>query len=323
VLHITNGESVSGSLRAAGISGVTLAWNDVLHDGPVPGGLALEVLSRVRAQFLASQGWLSLEEVLADFRSRDAALARYSDHDEVVLWFEHDLYDQLQLIQILDWFAARYLGGARLTAIHSAVHLGEQQPATLSALFPTRTAVTGEQLSTARRAWNAFTNPDPRPLEAGDWTALPHLVAAFHRWLEEFPSTHNGLGRSRNQILQLLAGRPLTPVDLFVWNGDLEHGAHYVGDWSFFSYLRELSSAPSPALLHEDGQTFIPRRSLRTPLVLTPFGRDLLAGQADWIRTHGIDRWLGGVRLSGADAAWRWSGSALYPRTHGTSSPID
>jgi hypothetical protein len=32
-----------------------------------------------------------------------------------------------------------------------------------------------------------------------------------------------------------------------------------------------------------------------------------LAGQADWIRDcGGIDLWLGGVHLHGADAAWRW-----------------
>lgn len=311
MLHITNGESVSGSLRAAGIPGDTLAWTDILHDGPVPGGLPLDALSRVRAEFLAGQGWLPFDETWDTFRRRDSALARSSAHDEVVLWFEHDLYDQLQLIQVLDWFASRDRAPVRLTAIHAAIHLGEHQPATLAALFPSRTAVTLPQLDTGRRAWQAFTSADPRGLESGDWTALPHLSTALRRWLEEFPSVENGLGRSRRQILDLLSEQPLTPVELFISQGDLEEGAHYLGDWSFFEYLRELSHPNPAALLHDDGRPFRPYESLRAPLVLTPFGRALAAGRADWIQTHGIHRWLGGVIAGTPGAAWRWSGSRL------------
>ena len=56
VLHITNGDSAVGLMREGGISGDILPWRDVLHDGPVPGGLDLEALSRVRARFLADRG---------------------------------------------------------------------------------------------------------------------------------------------------------------------------------------------------------------------------------------------------------------------------
>jgi hypothetical protein len=188
--------------------------------------------------------------------------------------------------------------------------LGEQQPSTLATLFPTRRDVAADQLDTASRAWNAFTSPDPRAIETGVWAALPYLTTASRRWLEEFPSTRNGLSRSRRQILDLLNDRPYTPVELFVANGDLEAGAHYLGDWSFFAYLRELSAAASPALLDLAGQPFT-RESLRTPLAVTAFGRDLLAGRADWIRTNGIDRWLGGVHMNSTKSTWRWSGDRL------------
>ena len=51
------------------------------------------------------------------FVERDEAIARSHNHEEVVLWFEHDLYDQLQLIQILDWFSHQDLGHTRLSLI--------------------------------------------------------------------------------------------------------------------------------------------------------------------------------------------------------------
>ena len=110
MFHITNGESVVMSLRDSGLAGDVLAWRDALHEGPVPAGLALEQLSVVRAGFLTQAG-LSVpgEDVAASFRQRDASLKSTYSHDEIVLWFEHDLYDQLQLLQLLSWFSRECL----------------------------------------------------------------------------------------------------------------------------------------------------------------------------------------------------------------------
>ena len=35
------------------------------------------------------------------FEKRDAQIRKASDFQEIVFWFEHDLFDQLQLLQIL------------------------------------------------------------------------------------------------------------------------------------------------------------------------------------------------------------------------------
>src|SRR5579872_4110569 len=120
MLHITNGESVS--LPQTGLPGETLYWNDALHDGPVPRGLELEELSRVRERFISEFFGMPLSEV--SFRRRDEAIARFRDHEEVVLWFEHDLYDQLQLIQLLDWFAHQPAPLPKLSLINIDRYLG-------------------------------------------------------------------------------------------------------------------------------------------------------------------------------------------------------
>ena len=101
-LHITNGDSAATLLLQTGIEGRVLPWRDILHDGPVPAGLLDEELRKVRAQFISDQGWGGYESVLAEFEKRDLVLENIDEHDPIILWFEHDLYDQLQLIQILD-----------------------------------------------------------------------------------------------------------------------------------------------------------------------------------------------------------------------------
>jgi hypothetical protein len=35
-------------------------------------------------------------------------------------------------------------------------------------------------------------------------------------------------------------------------------------------------------------------------------GTAVLEGKADQVRSNGIDRWLGGVHLSGTEAEYRW-----------------
>src|ERR1041385_2361391 len=97
MLHITNGDSVVGTFRQVRFPGVYLPWRDVLHDGPVPQTETLSELSDVRAQALAAFGWGSYDKLRAEFAARDQALENFRKHEEVVLWFEHDLYDQLQL----------------------------------------------------------------------------------------------------------------------------------------------------------------------------------------------------------------------------------
>jgi hypothetical protein len=105
VLHITNGDSAGGLIQESDIGGDVLPWRDVLHEGPVPADLDLDDLSAIRAEYLAGRELGDLENLKRDFAERDNMLRRFADYDEVVLWFEWDLYDQLQLIQLLDFFA--------------------------------------------------------------------------------------------------------------------------------------------------------------------------------------------------------------------------
>ncbi len=114
-LHITNGDATVTVMEKARLGGEVLPWRDVLHEGSVPAGLSLAQMSEVRAQFIADCGWQTRDKAWADFRARDTKLASFRKYQEVILWFEHDLYDQLQLLQILDWFAGQDFNDTSLT----------------------------------------------------------------------------------------------------------------------------------------------------------------------------------------------------------------
>jgi hypothetical protein len=44
-----------------------------------------------------------------------------------------------------------------------------------------------------------------------------------------------------------------------------------------------------------------------TRLQLTEAGRAVLAGQEDHVALNGVDRWVGGVHLTGRAVRWRWN----------------
>jgi len=49
----------------------------------------------------------------------------------------------------------------------------------------------------------------------------------------------------------------------------------------------------------------------RSPVALTDAGLRVLSGSEDHVRLNGIDRWLVGIHLQGAEAAWRRDPIAL------------
>ena len=101
MLNITNGDSTANLMKEAGVIGDILPWRDVLHEGPVPAGLSFAAMSELRCDYIVSQCPAMEERVRKDFRERSHRLAQSKEDQEIILWFEHDLYDQLQLLQLL------------------------------------------------------------------------------------------------------------------------------------------------------------------------------------------------------------------------------
>ena len=310
-LHITNGDSVQ--IRDTGLEGDVLTWKDALHEGPVPGGLTLDELRPVRAHYLATLDHLPEREIMADLERRDRTLAEFRERSEIVLWFEHDLYDQLQLLQILDWFSREDPRATRLSLICTDTYLGSLRPVQLLALYPTRREVTAEQLNLASRAWSAFRAPEPKGLVPFAFEAvpdLPYLPGALRRHLEEFPSAESGLSRTERQILETLESGASSPGELFRTCQQREERI-FMGDLIFFAFMRRLASARAPLIrligTHPEDESFA-----RSQAEITPRGSAVLHDAADHISLNGIDRWLGGVHLYSPpggpqNAVWRWN----------------
>jgi hypothetical protein len=322
MLHVTNGSIAMSRLHDLGMPGAILAWDDVLHEGPVPEGLSDKELRRVRAEFLAA-GWDDIETIERSLRARDERLAAAAAADQVVLWFEHDLYDQLHVLQVLDQLAR--MGPARtarVTAILADDYLTAQPDERLQAWFDARPEVADHQWRAAAAAWQAFRAPVPSALNAfshpGAW---PALRSSIRRHLQQFPSMHTGLSRTEGQTLAAVAHGPLSLRAAFRASNHEVEEAVFMGDLAWWYHIRPLIAGPQPllAVIGDPPEDFHHPEWWRDDdaapmLTLTETGAGVLAGEADHVALNGINRWLGGVHLmalpgaagAGAAAMWRW-----------------
>jgi hypothetical protein len=312
LLHVTNGESAGNTLRQTAIGGAVLPWFDALHEGPVR-ALPRQELLRERARFLAACGWGRESAVLASFARRDAELLdALRAGRQVVLWFEHDLYDQLQLLDVLA--LAHSVGGApELIVIGSFpgkpsfAGLGELTAAELETLWPSRRPATPDALEAAAGAWAAFRAPEPAAI--AEWASretpeLPFLAAAFRRLLEELPAPGDGLSRTERAVLETIDAGARTPPASFVAAQRLED-APFLGDTWYFRTLAQLGQGVGRLVETDDGAPFPAAPPLgdsrlfaQLQLRLTANGERVLRGEANRLELLGVDRWIGGTHVT-------------------------
>jgi DNA-binding transcriptional MerR regulator len=324
LLHITNGESAGNTLRQTALGGAVLPWQDVLHDGPVP-ALPRQALLRTRARFLADCGWGREQALLSSLRRRDQQLLEALRDDlQVVLWFEHDLYDQLQLLDVLA-LAHTEEAAPELIVVGSSpgkpsfAGLGELTASELETLWPSRRRATPAALQAAARAWAALQGPVPTTLAewaSRDTAELPFLAPALRRLLEELPAPADGLSGTERRALEAVAAGAHTPPAAFVREQQLEE-APFLGDAWFYRALSVLGQGETRLLETDDGRPLPPPPPLsdsqhfaRLQLRLTSAGERTLRGEADRVELLGIDRWIGGTHIT-PDNTWRWDTTEL------------
>jgi hypothetical protein len=309
-LHVTNGDSTVPGIVGTGLAETILPWRDVLHEGPVPEVPDPE-LRRIRARFLAGEDAADVG-TLQEFERRDRTLAEHRD-GEYVLWFEADLYDQLQLAQILATLHALAVPAERVTLICIGEHLGsahfgglgELSSEQLARLPETAAAVlTPAALEHSVAAWAALRAPGPgalRSIAATPSAELRFLGEAFDRLGREYPSTRDGLSLTERRILAAVAEGAPDAGTAFV-RAAAREVRPFLGDTWCFDRMRRMAIGPEPLLVAEP-EVPVTRRSR---LSLTGTGRSVLAGEADHVVLNGVDRWVGGVHLQGQAVPWRW-----------------
>ncbi len=310
-LIVTNGDNAAELLRLAGRQATLLPWRDVLHEGPITRA-GLGAVTAERVAYLAGRFRVEQAEIAAEFAERDACLRAHRDFETVELWFEHDLYDQLQLVQVLAFFAGEAPRN-NLVLVQADDFLGTQTPDTILRFADKARPVTPADLALAAGVWSDLAAPSPERIAARlgqPEGPLPFLRPALTRFLEELPAPGSGLGRTEQTLLAAIAHGASQPAKLF-HQLIAEEEAAFMGDWSVFRLLDDLAFCAVPLIagLPTPEAEFDSTRFQDAALELTTAGEAVLAGEEDQVDLSGLDRWWAGTHLRGR-SVWRFDRDA-------------
>jgi hypothetical protein len=191
-LHIRCGSDLGPALEEAGFRGAFLEYSDPLCQGPVMKDAAW--LAR-RAAFLAHAYGASvgrgLEQITHDLETAEARLRSAArDYERVVLWFEHDSYDQLVLTRCLAQFAETPVRRLELISVDRFpgsvrfIGLGQLPPEALRLLWRERRPLSERQVVAGKSIWELLRSADPTRLATAanmEIDGLPHLSRAIRR----------------------------------------------------------------------------------------------------------------------------------------------
>lgn len=327
MLHIRCGTDILWKLDDAGIPGRKLSWSDPLCEGPVP--LADRAALRpVRAAWLSRRYGLERDSDLKDLVDADQVVDTAGSQDEVVLWFEADLFDQAILLHLLP--RVRRAAGANtrlsLVTLHEFpgmkrfIGLGQLTAPQLLELFQRRIDVPAAMVAAAEEAWSAWTHPTPELIEAiasREGSPMTYLPAAARRMLEQLPDARTGLSRTERQGLEAVAGRSPSLHAAFASSQDMEERP-WQGDSMFYATMWELTQGPFALLTADGGWPTLTDGRKNPKLALTARGRDVLAGKLDFSEGRVGERWVAGTRLAAGAPDWRWDAVAGAVRLGGT-----
>ncbi|MCW8935514.1 MAG: DUF1835 domain-containing protein [Gammaproteobacteria bacterium] len=316
-LHIRCGTDLQNTLPDAGFIGDFLEYTDPYSQGPI---IHDDDFLTKRIKFLHDSFAhilnMSAEETKQRYERSHFKLTKAAEtYKRIVLWFEHDSFDQLILARLLAYFAE--FGSPDKLELISINHfpgsvrfigLGQLPVEAIRMLWSQRKAVNQQQLELAKQLWQALGRDSPENLlniiNSKEIQYLPEMHGALQRHLQELPSRFNGLSLTEHLTLEILNQHSMTAAMLFKKLMLEYEPLPWLGDGMYWFILESMIQVSAPVfdISKADLQKPWPKRTL----TITQTGRNVVSGKQDWLSLEPPSRYLGGILIQGAQSCWRW-----------------
>ncbi len=290
LLHITNGDSFTARLQKLPLTGDIITWREMLCEGKTLCNVGSESFWKTRFEFLnknykVSKSWF-VEKTLKEYRS----LCNHKQQDQIVLWFEYDLFCQINMLAVISWLKT-HRRHAQISLVCSGKQddtdkmyvLNELSDEQLEHLYENKVVLTQDDIEYADYVWQLYCSDNPIRLEnLGDFGnySYTYLHDALKVHLERFPSIKNGLNAIENRVLQV--GATQKPKSKREFLGQLLSQGNTVG-YGDTQYDRIIGNLK-------------PLFSSLNPVRLNKMGKEVLAQQTNYYALlRDNDAYLGGA----------------------------
>ncbi len=331
-LHITSEQKTATTIQNSAIDGEVLVWQDALYEGPLLNDESITELSAIRADYFARLGWGEYTDILALYDKRNKVLESYPQYHEVVLWFDSGLNNQLQLVQLVNWFSRQNTGrlvlsivsADRMTDVVGFVDFALLNKSQLEKLYRTKSELTNAQVAICHRAWDALTSPTPSSLLKifpRDMSSMPYLKNAILRFVQQFPAKNNGLCKTEQLIVQALKNSQTSMENIYI-NVQGKEPIPFMSQAIFNAYLQNMIISQHPMIekhvIEKTEALEVSALDAEEPVAeevvieqeyelrLTKLSGQITNNWVDWVQLNGINKCIGGVHLHDGNI-WRYN----------------
>ena len=209
--HLLNGDCLAEQLRLTHINQDFIVCRECLIVGPVVAD-SLDVFWNIRAQFIASTYQESGEKYFDKTVDELNKLSNLPEHSEICLWFENDLFCQVNM-----WFVLSLLSKYPTFKVFRVFPIitnkadiwkgfAESTPEALEQAYHSKIQFSPDDINLGKNLWSAYQNNDLDKLIALAKTpsdCLEYLEEVCQAHSDRFPLDQS-LGRPEKVVLEIL-----------------------------------------------------------------------------------------------------------------------
>lgn len=230
-VHILAGDALAADFRETKIDGEVIVCRECLIDGPV-GAEPAEIFWRTRAKYLAEKYGEKENYHFENSRAEFEKIAGLSPDAEIYLWFEYELFCQVNMWFVLSLLAAKQ---ANICRVFPSVRkendkwkgFGSLTETELKKCFADRVKFSADDIQLGRKLWEAYRNEDLEKLKI-----LSTARAKCFPYLKDVCEAE--IERKRDQrpekTLRKIAGRGVTDPKQVFEQFVIEEGVYGFGD---------------------------------------------------------------------------------------------
>ncbi|WP_272149447.1 DUF1835 domain-containing protein [Tenacibaculum aiptasiae] len=268
LLHITNGDITTLQLKNLNFKGDIITWREMLCEGKTSVDVGSENFWKTRFDFLKSSYKVTkrkfIDYTLKEYRN----LCNQKKQDEIVLWFEYDLFCQINMLAVISWLK-RYRKNQKISLVCSGkvansekmLGLGELSPIQLKEHFKNRIILSQDDIEYADYIWQLYCSDSPLQLENASKfnpkSPFVYLEEAIKAHLLRFPSIENGLNHIENNILKTAKNNKFETKNKFIGHLLSNQEVYGYGDIQYVNktnQLKSLFSSFNPVKLNKIGK---------------------------------------------------------------------
>ncbi|MDY8136306.1 DUF1835 domain-containing protein [Aquimarina sp. 2201CG5-10] len=291
-LHITNGDSITQRLQELNlVKGEFLIWREMLCEGPTTIKIASENSIQIRKAFFEKYYRITPDDYEEKFVSQIKKLETIKEYDQIILWFEYDLFCQINMIAAISILLDHKIEEIPIYLVCSGRIENEKKCLGLSELsdnqlknhYLNKIKLTLDDLELASHVWTLYCESNPKKIagQIKKQSSFEYLSICLRAHLQRFPNMLTGLNVLEHNILEMIEKYQIKNVKQLMGYA-LEYQGYYgYGDMQMKRVIARLFQ-------------FLDQTKDR--LVLTDRGKLALKHQKNFYNTQKLDWYYGGVK---------------------------